>query len=296
VNILPLIFTFLIIFACLAFTFLREVKSFFLSETIINSLYHTERVMNNKIAYKTYRKIKTEAIHKKGSDTQKSSSSYYSRRSFYPPFEDSKFNLGPLIQYEGECKLHPLFEPFAEILRLLYKKTLFATQPHSGKIEYRLIEAILAKSRKVPEVKNLSELYPDDSALAALYYKMLKGTNQYNQKKSIPPLGDFVTLQKEPVAIFFSFASPVLLQAFFTHEIAEHILEEERKLWEKSNKYQCFSKEDLQSLLMKNPILAAKYSSLESYFSYSKQFKTRSEIGGIDSNTGLSMKKHSSRL
>ena len=291
-NVLPLIFTFLVIFACSAFTFLREVKSFFLSETIINSFYHTEREVGNRIAYKNYRKIKGESIHKKANDTQKASSStYYSRRDFYPPFEDSKFNLGPLIQYEGEFKLHPLFETFTEMLRLLYKETLFAAQPQSEKMEYRLGEAILAKSRKVPEAKDLSELCPEDSVLASLYYKMLKGTNQYNQKKSIPPLGDFVTLRKEPVAIFFSFASPVLLKALFTCEIAEHILKEERKVWEKSHRYHYLSKEELQSLLMSNPVLALKYSSLESYLSYSKQMKVRSEIGGIDSNTGLSMKK-----
>ncbi len=291
-NILPLIFTFLIIFTCLAFTFLKEVKSFFLSESALNSFYRTERQMNNTIAYKAYRKIKGEPINKKeGGSKKPKPSTYFSRRSYFPPFENSKFNIGPLIKYEGDFKHHPLFEPLAKMIRLLYQRTLFDTERHSEKVEYQLLEAVLAKARKNPEAKDLSELCPDDLALHSLYYKLLKGTNQYSQKDSIPPLGDYVALRKEPAAVFFSFASPVLLEALFNHEIAKYILEEEHKKCEQSNKYYYFSKEDLQSLLMKNPSLASKYGSLEPYLDYSKQIKARNEIGGVDPNTGLSIKK-----
>jgi hypothetical protein len=294
VNILPLIFTFLILFTCIASTFSKEVKSFFLSETTLNSFDRTERKMNNTIACKAYRKMKGEPINKKESGEKKpKQSTYFSRRSFFPSFENSKFNIRPLIKDEGELKLHPLFEPLAEMLRLLYKRTLFDRESHSEKIEYRLLEAILNKARKHPEAKDLSELCPDDLTLRSLYYKLLKGTNQYRQKESIPPLGDFVTLRKEGAAIFFSFASPTLLTAIFDHATAEHILEEERKKWEQSNKYYYFSKEDLQSLLMKNPSLASKYTTLESYLDYSKQIRARKEIGSIDPKTGLSIKKPS---
>jgi hypothetical protein len=292
VNILPLIFTFLIIFACLAFTFIKEVKSFFLSETTLNSFYRTERRMNNTIASKAYRKVKSERIDKKEDGYKKSNpSTYFSRRSFFPPFENSKFNIGPLIKCEGEFKLHPLYEPLAQMLRLLYKETVFKTASHAEKIEYRLLEAILTKARKNPEAKDLAEICPDDLILCSLYYKLLKGTNQYNKKKSIPPLGDFVALRKEPIAIFFSFASPVLLEALFSREIAEHILKEERNKWRELNKYYYFSKEDLQSLFMKNPSLSLKYTSLESYLDYSKQIKARSQVSGTDPQTGLSIKK-----
>ncbi len=293
-NILPLIFTFMIIFACLTFTFLKEVKSFSLLETVFNSFYRTETQINNTIVRKSYRKIKTESINKKESSEKKTTtktSTYLSRRSFFPPFESSKFNMGALIKYEGEFKLHPLFELLAETLRLLYKKPLFDAEHYSKNIEYSLLEAILAKARKTPEAKDLVELCPDDPALHSLYYKLIKGTNQHSKKEGIPPLGDFVALKKEPAAIFFSFAAPVLLEALFNQEIAEHILAEERKKWEESNQYYYFTKEDLQPLLMKNPSLSAKHTSLESYLDYSKEMKARNEIGGIDRNTGLSIKK-----
>jgi hypothetical protein len=199
--------------------------------------------------------------------------------------------MGPLVKYEGDLKLHPLFEPLAKMLRLLYGERIFDPEPHSEKIEYRLLEAILIKARKNPENKELAQFFPDDPALSKVYYKMLRGTNQYNKKDGVPPLGDFVTFHKDAPAIFFSFASIVLLEALFDQKVAEQISQEERKKWELLNKYYYFSKEDLQLLLSKTPTLASSYSTLESYLDFSKQIKPRKEIGGIDNNTGLSIKK-----
>src|SRR5580700_8215354 len=192
-NVLPLIFTFLIIFTCISSTFLKEVKSFSLSETIWNSACCTEGKVNRQILYKTYKKKVREPVEKKESAPKrfpqaKKRSPYFSRRSFFPPFESSKFNIGPLLKNEGELRLHPLYEPLAELLRLLYEAPL--KECHSEKIEYRLLEAILTKARQCSEAKELSELSPDDPVLRKLYYKLLKGTNQYSQKGSIPPLRD----------------------------------------------------------------------------------------------------------
>lgn len=292
-NALPLIFTFLMIFLCIASTFLKDVKGFLLVETTLNSLNDTERKLNNSVVRKAYRKIKTEPTHQQAKGPAKQTRGiYYSRRSFFPPFENSKFNIEPLIKYEGEVKLHPLFAPLAEMLRLLYGKAIFDQEAHLSKIEYRLLDAIIAKARKHPESQELVELFPEDPLLSKIYYQMLKGTNQYNQKNSVPPLSDFVTLRKDAPAIFFSFASPVILNVFFNTEVAKHILCEERKKWENSNKYYYFSKNDLQLLLAKNPILASKYSNLAPYIDFSKQMKPRNEIGGIDPCTGLSIKKN----
>jgi hypothetical protein len=268
------------------------MKSFYLVETTLESFSRTERNVNNAIVRKAYRKIKGEPILKKENVTGKTKlGAYLSKRTFFPPLENSKFNLTPLIDYEGEFKLHPLFEPLAELLRLLYRTKIFDQGSHSDKIEYRLLEAIIIKARKHPKIKDLAELFPDDPLLCNIYYKILKGTNQYNREEGIPPLGDFVALDKDTHAISLSFASPLLLEALFGSEVASHILHEERKKWEASNKYYYYSKEDLQSDLMKNPTQASKFSSLESYLDYSKTLKPRNNFGGKDQRTGLSIKK-----
>jgi hypothetical protein len=292
-NILPLIFAFLIIFSCIAFTFLREVKSYHLAETTLESFNRTERVMNNKIVRRAYGKIKGEAIAKRERDVKvEKAKTYLSKRSFFPPLEDSKFNLVPLIKDPKEFKLHPLFEPLAELLRLLYGEKVFKRAPHPEKMEYRLLEAILTKARKNPELEDLTELFPNDPVLCSIYYTILKGTNQYNRSEGIPPLGDFVTLGEDTHAVFLSFASPVLLEALFNEEIASHVLQEEYKQWESSNKYHFFSKEDLESIVMKNPIQGSKFSSLGSYLDYSKQPKPKTEIGAVDPKTKLHVKKY----
>lgn len=293
-NILPLIFTFLIILSCIAFTFLREVKSVFLVENSLNGFNRAERVVNNAIVQKAYRNIKGEAIAKKESNSKKGKKKdkgYVSKRSSYPPLDSSKFNLGPLVHHEGELRLHPLYEMLAEFFRLLYKDRLFAKMPNAEKIEYRMTEALIKKARKFPEIENLAELYPDDPMLAKVFYKMLKGTNQYDRKQGIPPLADFISLNKEKTSASLSFASPILLEAFFGDEIAEQILQEEKKKWEDTNKYYYFSKEDLQAALMKNPARASSFSSLESYINYSKQLSPRTQIGGRDNKTGIGIEK-----
>jgi hypothetical protein len=293
VNILPLIFTFLIIFSSIAFTFLKEVKSFYLAETTLNSFNRTERKVNNAIVQKAYRKAKGEAINKKENNSEQTKPKvYFSKRSFFPPFDNSKFNIAPLIKHEGDFKLHPLFEPLAEMVRLLYGNNLFERKPRLEKVEYRLLDALIMQARKHPESEDLAEVFPDDPVLRNIYYKMLKGTNRYSQTEGIPPLGDFVTIQNDANAISFYFASPLLLEALFGKEIALNVMQEEFEKWESSGKYHFYSKEDLQALLMKNPVLASKYSTLEPFFDFAKQFKPRTEMGGTDPKTGLSVKKN----
>ena len=179
----------------------------------------------------------------------------------------------------------------AEFLRLLYKNCLFAKVPHSEKIEYRLIESMIKKARKLPDLDNLAELYPDDPVLAKIFYKMLKGTNQYDRNRGIPPLADFISLNKEKTSAHLSFASPILLEALFGDEIAVQILQEEKKKWEDTNKYYYFSKEDLQAAVMKNPARVPALSSLESYINYSKQRTPLTQIGGRDKKTGIGIEK-----
>jgi hypothetical protein len=293
VNILPLVFTFLIILSCISFTFLREIKSVFLVERSLEGFHRAERVVNNKIAQKAYRDIRGEAFNKKepNSKTDKKKD-YISKRSSSPPLDSSKFNLGPLVHCEGELRLHPFYEPLAEFLRLLYKNCLFAKVPHSEKIEYRLIEAMIKKARQFPDIDHpIEQLYPDDPALAKVFYKMLKGTNRYDRNQGIPPLENFILLNKEKTCVSLSFASSILLEALFSDEIATQILQEEKQKYEETNKYYYFSKEDLQATLMKNPSRASSFSSLESYLNYSKQSPPRTMIAGRDSKTGIGIQK-----
>ncbi len=171
------------------------------------------------------------------------------------------------------------------------ERTCLKRKKKTEKIEYRLIAEMVKKARKLGEVESLAELYPEDPVLKRVYYKMLKGTNQYNREEGIPPLGEFLSIRKGGKAIFLSFASPLLLEAFFGLEISLEILKVEREKWESSNKYYFFSKEDLEAVLMKNPIKAPLLHTFDPYLEYSKQFDKRTQLGGRDKTTGIAVEK-----
>jgi hypothetical protein len=205
--------------------------------------------------------------------------------------ESSKFYLKPLAKDDTEFKTHPLYEPLANLLRILYQKNLFSKPNTPGRVEYLLLDAIVKKIRKYPDAELLSDLCPDDPRLKAIYYKMLKGTNQYSPEKGIPPFSDFFSMEKSGKSISLSFASPPLLEALFGQEIALEILSNERKNSESSNKYYYISKEDLQNLLFKNPSTASLLPAIEPYLDHSKQLKPRNSLHGRDQITGIGLEK-----
>lgn len=289
-NILPMTLAFLAIFSCITVTFFEEIKSFSLFETAIYGYNRTERALHNTVVRKAYRKATAKpAGQKKSEEKKQEKKDYHSMRSLFPPLENSKFNLSLLIQHEGEVKLHPLYEPLAELLRILYEKNLFSKVKEEEKLEYRLIDELLKKAKKQPEAKHLAELFPQDPGLKAIYYKMIKGTNRYDRKAGLPPLGHFLSLDKAEKAAALSFASPEVLEAFFDPEIATEILALEKKKWEESSVYYYFSKEDFQNILMKFPAKTSLLSSFDSYLDDSKKIPPREGIGGRDSITGISI-------
>jgi hypothetical protein len=286
-NILPFIFAFLFVFSFFAFNFLKEKKSFVLTETVLDSHNRVESNLQNKIVSKAYAKLTAEP--KPTNPTAKQTpKSFVSYRTLFPPMETSKFNLTPLIKDTTEFKLHPLYEPLANLFRVLYGKTLYKTE----NIEYRILDALLTKARKNPELENIADIDLDDPTIKNIFYKMLKGTNQYEVgKEGIPPLEDFLAIGEENTAISFSFASAALLEALFGEKITAHIFLEEEKKRKELNKYYYFSKEELQALATKNPAQFSNFSSIEPYINYSKKVKSRKEKGGKDDKTGLAIKK-----
>jgi hypothetical protein len=291
VNILPLIFTFLIIFSCIAFSFLKEVKSYTLIETALHGYNRTEQALSNAAARKTYNKIKGEPLEKQEGEKNSSPAikQYVSRRYFFPALENSKFNLSPLIQAGGQFKLHPFYEPLAGLIRQLYRNNLFSKEKKSEKLEYRLLDAMLQKARHQSNVHELVELFPDDPSLKKLYYQMLKGTNQFSEAKGIPPLGEFLAIQKSDKAVCISFASIPLLKALFGEDISSLILKVEQEKWSESGKYYYFNKQNLEMALVQTTSKASLLTALDTYFNYSKQFTQRELIGGRDKITGIAV-------
>ena len=286
-NILPLVLTFIIIFACLGTSFLREIKSYFLVESSLVGYNRAERVVSNTTLQREYKKTKGESLNKKGeSSSEKNPTSTASRRTLFPPMEVSKINLGALAKEEGTLSLHPLYESCARLLRALYKPKILSEE----KLEYRLLDELLKKARAKPDA-DLAELYPDDPKLKKIYYRMLKGTNQYGQGKGVPPITDFFYLDKEEKAVWTGFASPLLLEALFDKEIAAAIVAFEQAESEKTDKPHVISKEELAILFMNHPAKASLLTSVELFLNPSRRAPARTTIGGRDKKTGIAVER-----
>lgn len=289
-NILPLALTFLLIFSCIAVTFLKQVKSTLLAETSFETFHRAERSLNNYFVQKAYRKASGETLVKNQTPTKtKKTLTYSSKRLSFPPSDSSKFNLTPLIEYQGELKLFPPYETLIQLLCILYEGRLFEK---GSKIEYQIAETLIKTAQKLSKIKTLAELQPKDPTLAKQFYQMLKGTNQYTSTSGIPPLGDFITLLPEKKLASLSFASPPLLEALFGKEIADTILEEEQRKWAESKKYYFFSKDDLQALLAKHPGHSSTFSHFDPLLSYTKKAAPRRTIGSQDKQTGMRLEKN----
>jgi hypothetical protein len=296
VNVLPLVLTFLLLFSWLSFTFVREVKSALIVEAILQGYNRAERKVSNLIVCKAYREkakessTKTNSNPDKPKDTSKKSKTFASIREQFPPLEESKFNLGPLVECQEEPKLHPLYEPCAELLRLLYKKRLFDRYPHPQKVEYLILDTLLKKARANPDEEWIT-FSPEDPLLAKLFYKMLKGTNQYDADQGIPPLRDFFRLNEDQFAVCCNFASTTLLKAMFGPTITTAILTEEAHKSKEQDKRVLFSKEEFAAVVLKHPKYASLFSTLNPYLNFSKRPKKKQRIGEKDSLTGITIQK-----
>ncbi len=281
-NILPLVLTFLLIFSCIAASFLKETKSYAVIESTLHGYSRTEMALNNAIARAAYHKMKGELLEKgtREQDRLAAKSEYKSRRCFFPALENSKLNLAPIFQGSEPFKTHPLYEPSANLLRLLYRRNLFKKQEN---LEYRLLDEMLKKAKRLGTVGDLAELFPEDPSLKNTYYRMLVGTNQFDEKQGIAPLREFLSIQNTDKAVCISFASVPVLKALFGPDIASLILKVEQEQSATLNKYYYFNKQDLEAALVKTPALTA----LGPYLDYSKQFTPRKQWGGRDTITGI---------
>lgn len=300
-NILPVVFAFLLILSCISLTFLKEIKSSFIIETAFRGFNASAQNVNNELAQKGYQKAgkkskkRDERGHEKkerGPDQPKNKKDYVYKpqRSHFPPGETSKFNLNVFTQLFSEPKQHPMYEVLGRLLRSLYQDRLFSKEDNSQKMEYRLIEAWLKQIQNHPEIKNICDLYPEDPDLHHVFYKMLKGTNQYDRLNGIPPLEHFLCFRKAKTAVSMNFASELLLETLFDLEAAKTILQEEQKRSIESKKKYYLSKENLQNCLKKYPVHTSNLTQWEPYIDFSKKIDLH-KLGKKDKNTGIYVEK-----
>jgi hypothetical protein len=296
-NILPVVFGFIFIFSLLTLGLIQGQYHAVLAEKCFKSYHTLSRLSSNAVAKKLYDRIKTSpppADPSKPPSTEPSQkphkTSSRSKREYFPPLESSKFNLLPLLELKTDPKNHPLYEICAELLRFLYEEPLFKPHRKEG-IEYDLLNAMIKMFRSKADSKVLSDFYPEAPDLRQIFYKMLKGTNQYNVENhlGIAPLEDFILLDKS-TSIRFSFASAPLLHAIFGKKIALNIFTAEKKKREEG-KPGSLTKDELTALLSSDTARSSLILELEEHIDFTQKYPKRTTLSKRDKGNGLVVKK-----
>lgn len=142
--------------------------------------------------------------------------------------ECAKINLWPLIQ-EGR-ENHPLlYEITAKLLH-----TFYPALQKEKRGEYRLLDELLSAAKVAAQKESLFALEKvglKDPTSHMLYYRMLKGTKQWDlsSRRGYPSLLDYVKAEPTQDKICLFHAHPDLLTALFNEKIAAKLYSEMHK-------------------------------------------------------------------
>ncbi len=297
-NILPLICSFIFIFSCICFTFLRDAKSLVIAEGSLNAAARTERAVNNRIEERKFKRApaakKTEptapATPKEPKPNKKLTTSI-PFRAIIPPPQTAKLSLTPLFEPLTAPSNHIVYQTAAKLLVLLYQDTPIIPKTLKKGWEVQLLNAMLIQEKALDTCESLADLFPKDPVLQEIYYHMLKGTNNYSveQKVGIPPLGDFFTIgeEKKENTFYFYFAPPALLEALFGPKVAQEILTAEKQQFAKTKTYRILEQAEVQELLFKHHAVAGGLALFEPYLNFSRQIPKKENLTGIDPETEM---------
>lgn len=136
--------------------------------------------------------------------------------------ECARINLRPLIQNGREE--HPfLYEMVIKLLKVFYCHSLFADKPQDVNAFFT---AFLKKTKEAMQKEGFClEKLTMDPSFQLQYYKMLKGTKEWNveQKSSYPSLLDIVKVEEPALKICLVHAHPGLLSAFFNDKASQKL-------------------------------------------------------------------------
>ena len=259
-NILPVIFAFLILFSIGSYAWMKDAsssfqeKEHFLAKTNISLTLFTEsqKAFHGNISQK--QEPKKSQVNESDKETlfqhktSKKKEPFESRRLDFYPSEHAKLNIKDLRSKE---KPDPrLVKIFYDLIDLLYGKTVLCNSGKSSSkpIADFLLE-LLQKAKGINAIEKLSDFAPEDKK--QLIYSLLKGTQSYTMEtnQGYPPLGDFVRITPRQLAIYPSHAHIYLLKVLYSEEVIKQVIEQEKKLFEQNGKYTCIQKSDFNSII-----------------------------------------------
>jgi len=225
-NVLGLVFSLLLIlsygfYACWD----KHVASSQLRTTYVGH-QKANRKLLNRYQSAVYSKLRGKATHSEDEKTSHSSTETSAPVKLEINRECAKLNLRPLIQ-EGKGSHPLLYELTAKLIR-----TFYAPLCDEKRFEYLFLDDFLAAAKSALQEDNSSPLEKLDlKEWRTLYYKMLKGTKEWDLHERVghPALLDYVKIENQGQHICLFHAHPDLLTVLFNDKTATKLHQEIHK-------------------------------------------------------------------
>jgi hypothetical protein len=279
VNILPIVFTLLLILGLVHRSLMydhagisienRSIHGYFLSMQKARNKWQSKQFKSaDRTAVKTdHQKSEKEKAEKKQSREKKEKEQLLT--------DATKFNLQPVLNSQ-----QPLFYNHAlELLRYLYEKAPF----YQPGLERKILDQMIQQ-----EISRFRDLVLDADT-EWRYYKMVKGTHTYQAGTGCgyPPLSDFFCInshQSKPINL--SHVSRPIVTLLFGPETADLFAQERRQV----PNGQGISKEKIQAIFNHPNPLNHRFFDLQPLFHYDSK-NPPSFILERDENSGITAKR-----
>lgn len=300
-NILLLVSAFLIVLALGCSAIFQTFTTATIGEKSFKGRLEAQKLSLNTIQEKQFKRAIARPPGKKKNEDNPSPSAEKKKkelinpRTKQNPWDESKLNLGPLLAPFSSGTQGKLYEVALALLEELYKGSAVERLAQEKKVDsfaLRILDSIIEKAKENPEAESLAELFPDDLALQEIYYKMLKGTQNYDGVSGYPPLQDYFSFEKESKKkpIDFSLATAPLLKALLGPKITSQILEEEKVNSEKNRKFSALRQKGLEQVLLQFPEERLAFSDFSDLVYFETKKKPATSYMFIDPKTQISWK------
>jgi hypothetical protein len=298
-NILPVVLTILLILSLGATTFFRGHAATLAEKRSLEGYFNAHRKIWNKEMQAAFKKApekpkvqeaepvpsttaQNEQKPKEEEDEEEESVKKKYFRDKKCAHESGKLNLFPLLHDPDSTLAKHLYEPAARLIAILYQHAPFWKKGEN--LEYRILDALM----KI-EDRGFVEAIPEESDLAPIFYKMLKGTNTYTlgSSEGVPPFLDFfrdAASANNKCTLNFLHAPRPVLQALLGVGLVQKIAEAEKE----ENKP--MPKKKFDPLLETFPQTKSELQELD-FLIFNDNNKDETAAIGIDGSTGITLKR-----
>ena len=277
-NILFFVSSLLIILTFVVSSFFSSTLSLESEKTSLLGLMEARKKTRDMWQVRLFNSATKNVTPKQGLENKipKVITNYQSHRVISNKCRLSKINLHFLFEtdYSHKKELITICE---NLLNELYGKKSFIKELNKEHWPKDLLKQMISFGAKKKGDLDLLDLMPDTPEQSYLFYKILKGSCDYDLEKGsgYPPLSDFFYIDsKERYPIYFCYASSQVLKACLGRALCSEVIREEKK---KSLLYggrRVLTKQELKSLIENQRAKQKDLLWIDEIFTFSKRSTT----------------------